>query len=64
MAVIEVEHLSKQFGTKVLAVDDVSFAVDAGHGLRGFWARTGRARPPHCACSSTSSILPAEPYES
>ena len=43
MAVIEVEHLSKQFGTKVLAVDDVSFAVDAGT-VTGFLGPNGAGK--------------------
>ncbi len=30
MPVIEAEHLSKRFGRKVLAVDDVSFTIEAG----------------------------------
>jgi ABC-2 type transport system ATP-binding protein len=30
MPVIKAEHLSKRFGKKVLAVDDVSFAIEAG----------------------------------
>ena len=30
MAVIEAEHLSKRFGRRVLAVDDVTFAIAAG----------------------------------
>ena len=30
MAVIEAEHLSKRFGKRVLAVDDVSFSIAAG----------------------------------
>ena len=30
MPVIEAEHLTKRFGKKVLAVDDVSFAIEAG----------------------------------
>ncbi len=30
MPVIEVEHLSKRFGRKVLAVDDVSFTIEQG----------------------------------
>ena len=43
MAVIEVEHLSKRFGTKVLAVDDVSFAVDAGT-VTGFLGPNGAGK--------------------
>ncbi len=30
MPVIKAEHLSKRFGKKVLAVDDVSFTIEAG----------------------------------
>ena len=30
MSVIKAEHLTKRFGKKVLAVDDVSFAIEAG----------------------------------
>ncbi len=30
MPVIKAEHLSKRFGKKVLAVDDVSFAIEPG----------------------------------
>ena len=30
MAVIKAEHLTKRFGKKVLAVDDVSFAIEPG----------------------------------
>ena len=30
MPVIQAEHLTKRFGKKVLAVDDVSFAIEAG----------------------------------
>ena len=29
-AVIQAEHLTKRFGKKVLAVDDVSFAIESG----------------------------------
>ena len=30
MPVIEADHLSKRFGKKILAVDDVSFTIAAG----------------------------------
>jgi ABC-2 type transport system ATP-binding protein len=43
MAVIEVEHLSKRFGKKVLAVDDISFAVDAGT-VTGFLGPNGAGK--------------------
>ncbi len=43
MAVIEVEGLSKRFGKKVLAVDGVSFAVDAGS-ITGFLGPNGAGK--------------------
>ena len=49
MAVIEASGLVKRFG-KVLAVTDLSFAIDAGS-VVGFLGRNGPARPRPCACS-------------
>jgi ABC-2 type transport system ATP-binding protein len=43
MAVIEVEHLSKQFGKKVRAVDDVTFSVGAGT-ITGFLGPNGAGK--------------------
>ena len=43
MAVIEVEHLSKQFGKKVRAVDDVTFSVEAGT-ITGFLGPNGAGK--------------------
>jgi ABC-2 type transport system ATP-binding protein len=43
MPVIEVEHLSKRFGKKILAVDDVSFAVEAGT-ITGFLGPNGAGK--------------------
>src|SRR5450759_4727148 len=43
MAVIEAEHLSKRFGKKVLAVDDVSFSVEPGT-ITGFLGPNGAGK--------------------
>ena len=43
MAVIEVERLTKRFGKKVLAVDDVSFAIEAGS-ITGFLGPNGAGK--------------------
>ena len=43
MAVIEAEHLSKRFGRKVLAVDDVSFRVETGT-ITGFLGPNGAGK--------------------
>jgi ABC-2 type transport system ATP-binding protein len=43
MAVIEAEHLSKRFGKKVLAVDDVSFGVEPGT-ITGFLGPNGAGK--------------------
>ena len=43
MAVIEVEHLSKRFGKKVLAVDDVSFSIEPGT-ITGFLGPNGAGK--------------------
>jgi len=43
MAVIEAEHLSKRFGRKVLAVDDVSFTIQAGT-ITGFLGPNGAGK--------------------
>ena len=43
MAVIEAEHLSKRFGKKVLAVDDVSFGIEPGT-ITGFLGPNGAGK--------------------
>jgi len=43
MAVIEAEHLSKRFGKKVLAVDDVTFSIRAG-AITGFLGPNGAGK--------------------
>jgi ABC-2 type transport system ATP-binding protein len=43
MAVIEVERLSKRFGKKVLAVDDVTFSIEAGS-ITGFLGPNGAGK--------------------
>jgi len=43
MAVIEAEHLSKRFGKKVLAVDDVSFGIQPGT-ITGFLGPNGAGK--------------------
>ena len=43
MAVIEVERLTKRFGKKVLAVDDVSFGIQAGS-ITGFLGPNGAGK--------------------
>ncbi len=43
MGVIEVEHLSKRFGKRILAVDDVSFSVEAGT-ITGFLGPNGAGK--------------------
>ena len=43
MPVIEAEHLTKRFGKRVLAVDDVSFAVRAG-AITGFLGPNGAGK--------------------
>jgi ABC-2 type transport system ATP-binding protein len=43
VAVIEAEHLTKRFGKRVLAVDDVSFAVRAG-AITGFLGPNGAGK--------------------
>ena len=43
MAVIEAEHLSKRFGRKVLAVDDVTFSIRAG-AVTGFLGPNGAGK--------------------
>lgn len=43
MAVIEAEHLTKRFGKRVLAVDDVSFSVRAG-AVTGFLGPNGAGK--------------------
>ena len=43
MAVIEAEHLSKRFGKKVLAVDDVSFSIEPAT-ITGFLGPNGAGK--------------------
>ncbi|MEE4275690.1 MAG: ATP-binding cassette domain-containing protein, partial [Thermoleophilia bacterium] len=43
MPVVHVEHLSKRFGKRVLAVDDVSFALEKGS-ITGFLGPNGAGK--------------------
>lgn len=54
--VITVAGLTKRFDRKV-AVDDLSFEIDAGS-IAGFWGRTARERRRPCAAFWASSVLP------
>ena len=45
-ATIEVEHLSKVYGSKT-AIEDVNFSLAAGE-IMGFLGPNGAGKPPRC----------------